>query len=485
MALYVISDLHIGAGELDDCDPGCEAALAAFVGEVVAADARAELVLNGDSFDFVQAQPWRGPDLEASGEDGTPLAFTLEQSLAKARSIIDAHGGFFDALAALLRLPGRRLTIMPGNHDADLFHPQVRNLIQARLAGPGGTPALAWHYDRVYRPERAPWVWIEHGHQFDPLNSFFRQETIRPVENSPADRPGLVGIAIKARKPGQASECWSPEHPPLMQDRHGRLRLIECIGTRFLIRYLNALDRRYPFVDNIKPFGRFLQAVGSSAVTLRGGSARAALSFLAFLRFAAVEACVAPGNLLSLPAAGEGIGAVLAEVERASGGRFSDALRQAGCDFGGRSFDLLLEQDAEAALRVLDFALARDPVLDAVALDADSMLGIGGGDDGMLSLARGFKIDETALLKAGAQLRLADPAVACVIMGHTHETVDLPRYKNTGSWTRYWQVPPGEPMPSWRELVARAGSLPLLPHYAYVSDDPVVPVELRRFQWPR
>jgi len=462
MALYIISDLHIGAGELDDCDPGCEAALVAFVSEV-AADAQAELVLNGDSFDFVQASPWDGPGLEASGADGAPLAFTLPQSLAKAQSIIDAHGPFFDALGALLRLPGRRLTIMPGNHDADLFWLAVRALIESRIAGPGGAPGtrLQWYRERVYRPERAPWVWIEHGHQFDPLNSFFHPE------------------------PRPADECWSALRPPLLADRDGQMRLLECIGTRFLIRYLNALDRRYPFVDNIKPFGRFLQIVRSSAVTFRGGTLRAALSFLAFLRFTASEAVTVPGNLLSLAADGEGVGAILADVEYASGGRFADALRQAGCGFEGRSFDLLLAQDPEATLRVLDFALAHAEVLDEVELDADSLLGIDGGDDGMLSLAKGFSIDETALLKSGAEQRLTDPSVACVIMGHTHEAVDLPRYKNTGCWTRYWQVPAGQSMPSWRELVKTAGTLPLAPHYALVPDDPAAPVELRRFLWPR
>src|SRR5207249_5698807 len=42
-------------------------------------------------------------------------------------------------------------------------------------------------------------------------------------------------------------------------------RLYECPGTRFLIKFLNRLDEDFQFVDNVKPFSRFVRIFGASA----------------------------------------------------------------------------------------------------------------------------------------------------------------------------------------------------------------------------
>ncbi|MFZ5525035.1 MAG: hypothetical protein ACOZE7_00055 [Pseudomonadota bacterium] len=457
MALHVISDLHIGSGVLDDCDAGCEAGLIGFIDELTAGPSPVELVLNGDSFDFVQAEPWRVAGLEATAVDGSPLCFTRETSLAKAESIIKAHPLIFDALTRFVRREGARLTIMPGNHDADLYWPEVRELMGRRIHGQNTShrARVNWYLDRVYRPARAPHVWIEHGHQHDPLNNFYAG-TLEPL-----------------------TEYWGAMNPPILRAKDGTDRLLECIGTRFLIRFLNELDARYHFVDNIKPLSRFLGIFASSANNLSGGTARAALSALAFFRFAGVEGIVAPSNLLSLGAQGEGLGAALRAIDEASDGAFSMALEDAGCDFGGRSFTMATE-DTDAAIGILDHALAHLDTLDGVALDTDSILGVDDEDDGMLSLAKGLKLDETQILKDAATLALKTPGVTHVIMGHTHEPVDEPHYKNIGSWTRYWQMTPGT-SPSWAEMVARAPSLPMSLRHAVVHDDPAQGVTLQTY----
>ncbi len=458
MPIYVISDLHIGAGELDDCDAGCEAALVAFVDQLAASKGSVELVLNGDSFDFVQAQPWRIGGLEASAVDGVPLCFTQSISLRKAQAIIDAHPSIFDAFGRFIARPESMLTILPGNHDADLYWGPVRALLGTRifggLADRVAEARLVWHLGRVYRPARAAHVWIEHGHQYDPANSFFVSTTAPPTE------------------------YWGDECAPILFDRSGQERLLECLGTRFLIRFLNELDARYPFVDNIKPLSRFLRIFQTSARRLSGGTARAAMSALAFMRFVGVETFAAPGNLLSFATGHAGIGARLMAIDLASDGAFADALRSAGHDFEGRSFDGLVEDD-EAAIRLLDFALAHLDVLDTVTIDADSMLGIE-GDDGMLTLAKGFSLDETQLLRDGATDALKSPGCRCVIMGHTHEPVDDAGYKNTGSWTRYWQMM-ADDNPTWSEMVVRAPALPMSPRYARVPEEPSRDVELFAF----
>lgn len=446
MPIYIISDLHVGSGPLDDCDSGCEETLVKFIDYVRNNKGPIELVLNGDSFDFVQAKPWRHDNLEARTLDGVSLCFTQEQSLEKANSILDAHPRVFDALSRLVKRPDARLTILPGNHDADIFWPAVRDLFTIRICGYAELiqERLRWHLGRTYVPEAASFLWIEHGHQYDDLNGFFLRTSIPP------------------------KELWSSYSPPILKAENGEERIVECIGTRFLIRFLNELDYRYPFVDNIKPFGRFLSIFQSSLFTLRGGTIRAALSGLAFARYFATESFSAPGALLTAMSSHLDASATLIDLDYLSGNEFSSVLGKIGYDFQGRSFKYAAN-DKQAALAMLDFVLSHLDAFDEITLDVSS-LGIA-RNDGTLSLLSGFSIDETEQLHTAATNILANPWVKCVVMGHTHEFVDEPGYKNTGSWTRYVNFPSGAPTPTWEEMVKQAESLPLTP--LYVLADPI------------
>jgi UDP-2,3-diacylglucosamine pyrophosphatase LpxH len=60
----IISDLHVGAGPLDDCDHELDALLTSFIEEIARQD-HVELIIAGDFLDFVQAPPWEGNQLEA------------------------------------------------------------------------------------------------------------------------------------------------------------------------------------------------------------------------------------------------------------------------------------------------------------------------------------------------------------------------------------------------------------------------------------
>jgi DNA repair exonuclease SbcCD nuclease subunit len=80
------------------------------------------------------------------------------------------------------------------------------------------------------------------------------------------------------------------------------------------------------------------------------------------------------------------------------------------------------------------------------------------GDESYLSLARGFRLDETKLLEDAAN-KLLDPSsetgVKLVIMGHTHEPVEKPKglsYYNTGSWTRYYRFNDDDHPSAWSIL---------------------------------
>src|SRR6185503_9955270 len=91
----VISDIHIGAGPLDDCDAELEDGLVSFFDKLGAEREPVELVINGDFLDFAQAPPASGRELHASSPDGTPLCFTEAQSLVKLEAIHSSHEPVF------------------------------------------------------------------------------------------------------------------------------------------------------------------------------------------------------------------------------------------------------------------------------------------------------------------------------------------------------------------------------------------------------
>src|SRR5262249_42368680 len=166
-----------------------------------------------------------------------------------------------------------RAIILPGNHDADFFWPRVREeFVRAVADGrEGGADGLQFHLEQSYRPTDFPGVWIEHGHQYDTCNKF------------------AVGGA----------ECWSEQARPVFQDHKGVPRLFECVGTRFLIKYLNSLDTEYPFVDNVKPFSKFLKMFLASTVNRDFGPIKALVAYWGFLRFFASTLAKSPTDILS------------------------------------------------------------------------------------------------------------------------------------------------------------------------------------------
>ncbi len=134
--VIVVSDLHISAGELDDCDEELEQHVIDFIGGLNYRGDSVELVINGDFIDFVQAPPWRGSDLRTKSDNGVSLCFTEQQSLAKLQACIQRHAPIFDALQAFLKKKSDNLvTILPGNHDADFFWPSVQDVLRAAVSG--------------------------------------------------------------------------------------------------------------------------------------------------------------------------------------------------------------------------------------------------------------------------------------------------------------------------------------------------------------
>lgn len=237
--IIVISDIHIGAGELDDFTSELEVHLVAFINGIGSDQCPVELVINGDFFDFATAEPWEDQSQESKSKHGEiPLCFTEDQSCRKLENIIKAHGPVFDALVTFLRTSKlNRVTILPGNHDADLFWTRIRRRLTDCLTSQPevDNDQLAFVLERHYVITRGNTrYWIEHGHQHDPPNSFF----------------------VSGDK-----ECWSLAFPPIFFDSQGWGRLYECPGTLGLVRYINRWRLRYKSISYIKPYSRLLMAL--------------------------------------------------------------------------------------------------------------------------------------------------------------------------------------------------------------------------------
>ncbi len=438
--LIVVSDLHISAGALDDFDGELEGAFLRFLDEVGVRGEGTELVINGDFLDFVQAPPWEGDDLESEAADtAAPLCFSQAQSVEKLEAIGREHAQVFAALGRFLAVDARnRVVLMPGNHDPDLFWPDVRQRLRGMVQAGSSAPVedrVVFHLERAYRPEVCPAVWVEHGHQFDPVNSFF----------------------------DNGQEIWAEEQPPLNRDETGVDRLWECLGTRFLIRFLNRLDREYPFVDNVKPFSLFVKTFATSAFASGSASLRAAATVWRLLAYLARTGVTEPGALMSVENRDDGPTELLLQRLEESARRtprLQSRLHEAG--FMPHLPLAMVFNNQDRARQLVEFVASRPELLDGLEAADDGLLDFD-GREGMLTLRRGFSVDESRQLAEGAEEILEDPSVEVVIMGHTHERQDRPdgrAYLNTGSWTRYYKQREGRN--SW--AVLRDGSYEDFPY---------------------
>jgi len=207
------------------------------------------LIINGDFMDFLQVTK-RPENLASYRYDPRHPDYGLgcgdRESVFKLSIIFAGHRDFFLALADFIAR-GNRLTVIRGNHDVEFFYPAVqeefRRLLRTyynrwrdklpelqEMAAGDVAPnpanldrpdAIAFHDWFYYEPGR---LWVEHGHQYDPNNSF--RYLLAPT------LPG-----------GPAEEA-----------------LIELpLGSAF-VRYLfNLIETVHPFADNIKPISCFLR----------------------------------------------------------------------------------------------------------------------------------------------------------------------------------------------------------------------------------
>lgn len=208
--IAVLSDLHISPpGPLSSFHAGAE--LVELLSRLRNKHAVTTLVLAGDIFDFL-ALPTATAEMIPNDVPGfVDAAFA-------ALAALDWGKAIFDALGDLARA-GTQLIVIPGNHDPELAHPTVGELLRARCGMSTGDPRLA-----VFLGP-GPWcttvgpldIIVGHGHRGDPWNDIDPAMVLHHATTNPP-RP---------------------------------LKL--PLGSRLVVGAMRAFRARYAFVDALKP----------------------------------------------------------------------------------------------------------------------------------------------------------------------------------------------------------------------------------------
>jgi len=149
--IVVFGDMEVGGGTVTD-DFISDVALAKVFRFLGKKKSPIDLVLNGDTFDF----------LKCPAADGTyPLQVTEQISLGKLERALRAHSKVIDALKSFLNGKNKNLYFTFGNHDLDLAFPKVQQRIVEVLKSK--RVHFGWSYEQFN-------VHVEHGQQYDKLN---------------------------------------------------------------------------------------------------------------------------------------------------------------------------------------------------------------------------------------------------------------------------------------------------------------------------
>ncbi len=194
--IIVISDCHLSAGRFFEGrlnihedfhfdDEMCEFFdhfSTGVYGEGPGGPVSVELFINGDFLDFLNVPT------EGEFED----SITESLALSKLEAVIVGHPKVMAALRRFASRPGKKITYLVGNHDADLFFPKIRERITREWDPAGNYPSqvvtLIADRDRVQRPGALE---IHHGNQFEAIHVLdFEQPLVHdsvrePVLNIP------------------------------------------------------------------------------------------------------------------------------------------------------------------------------------------------------------------------------------------------------------------------------------------------------------
>lgn len=172
-------------------------------------DEEVELIINGDFFDLLQVRY----------DGGFPDQITERIGLAKLKACLDGHPIVCRALSDFVDSPRKRITVLPGNHDFELIFPACRRLFCEVVTGKPEDDRFRFIVDRDHYEFDG--VQVHHGMQFEHMNRF--------------DWKRL--FLVKGHPEPILNLPW---------------------GSVFLLRVLNRLKEKRPYLDRVQPFSLYL-----------------------------------------------------------------------------------------------------------------------------------------------------------------------------------------------------------------------------------
>ncbi len=220
----IISDLHIGPGDtsaanpLEDftADDDFSRLLADIAAESEQTGKDAELIINGDFLEFLQVPAVDDFDPNATYSPAAYRDTTAAASVKQLKIITANHPKIFAALADFLHPdpPVRRVTILNGNHDANLYWADAQNALREAIGAKGHRRECLQFATTVINRDG---IWVEHGNQrTEKVNRF-------PDFDHPTD-------------PADPNRIYLPP------------------GSEFVISYFNYAEKEAWWLDNVKPF---------------------------------------------------------------------------------------------------------------------------------------------------------------------------------------------------------------------------------------
>ncbi|EQC43918.1 metallophosphoesterase [Bacteriovorax sp. Seq25_V] len=183
--ILVISDIHLGAGEYVDGqknyleDFHSDEELIDFLEyfcEGKYASREIELIINGDFFDLLAV-----PFVEFYDDE----FWSEKASLKKLEMILEAHEDVMEALAKFIEKKNRKITMIVGNHDAELVFESLQKMVLSKIPDDRVerfTILLNEHIE--YRPHEK--VCVKHGHEYELAHHFNSEDNI--IEDSDGEK---------------------------------------------------------------------------------------------------------------------------------------------------------------------------------------------------------------------------------------------------------------------------------------------------------
>ncbi|HIG93907.1 TPA: hypothetical protein HA242_04705 [Candidatus Woesearchaeota archaeon] len=208
--VIIIGDIEMGGGTFTD-DFISDKALSELILSLLKRSHPVDLVLNGDTFDFLKCPSRIHP------ETFFPRHITKEVSLAKLKLIYTAHLPVFKAFTTFLSKRKNHIYFILGNHDHDLLQEEVQEEIKRLLGN-----HTQVHFPGLFYEESG--VYVEHGHQYDFLfqinfEKLFLKHKGESILNFPFVSFGLISAFMRMKEQYPFLERISPRPSLLTHHR--------------------------------------------------------------------------------------------------------------------------------------------------------------------------------------------------------------------------------------------------------------------------